>query len=106
MALLLILIGEVFRQYIVTMLFIGFISAVMDETIQIFSSRGSQVIDVWFDFFGLLLGMCTMLILRGLWRLHLRKRKYENKRLQVTKKNTCEKCNAYKMDRNIDKSGS
>jgi VanZ family protein len=91
MALLLILIGKVFRQYIVTMLFIGFISAVMDETVQIFSFRGSQVMDVWFDVIGLLLGMCTMFILHGLWQLHLRKRKYENKKLQVEKKITCEK---------------
>ena len=40
-----------------TVLFIGLISAVTDETIQVFSQRGSQVLDVWIDFAGLMMGI-------------------------------------------------
>lgn len=103
MALFLIFTGKAFRQNLVTVLFIGLISAVVDETVQIFSLRGSQVMDVWFDVMGLLLGMVTMLFLRGIWRRLARKREYVNNRLPAAKRNASEKGNRYMMEGNVEK---
>lgn len=44
-------------------LFFGLAAAVIDETIQIFSARGSRVSDVWIDFSGVLIAViCVNLI--------------------------------------------
>lgn len=42
----------------------GFFVAAIDETIQIFSNRGSQLQDVWLDFSGFTVGL---LIVLGVW---------------------------------------
>ena len=57
MSLLLFATGKMCRKNTITILFIGLASAVMDETIQVFSQRGSQVIDIWIDFAGLISGI-------------------------------------------------
>ena len=45
-------------------LFAGFITAFLDETIQIFTGRGPSIKDVWIDSFGILAGIgCIHLIL-------------------------------------------
>jgi VanZ family protein len=62
MILFLYLIGRLRRQYFMTILFIGLLSAVLDETIQLFSGRGSQVADIWIDFAGLMVGIGVGLI--------------------------------------------
>ncbi len=43
------------------------LSALTDETVQIFSERGSQVQDVWLDFGGAVCGILFLLALRLLW---------------------------------------
>ncbi len=62
MVLLLYLTGKMRRQNLAAVLFIGLASAVMDETIQIFSQRGSQVMDIWIDFAGFVAGIGIALI--------------------------------------------
>ena len=42
------------------LLFIVLLAAVIDETIQIFTGRTSQVQDIWFDFFGAGIGMLVV----------------------------------------------
>ena len=54
LSLLMLLDGTFGRQGIVNCLFVGLLTAVADETIQIFSSRGSQVQDVLLDFSGVI----------------------------------------------------
>ena len=44
-------------------LFAGLSAAVMDETIQIFSARGSQVVDVLLDFGGVITGAAVTLLI-------------------------------------------
>ncbi len=66
MAVLLIIAGMPRRQYLVTFLFIGLTCAVMDETKQVFSQRGSQVMDVWIDFAGVVVGMGIVKIAHAL----------------------------------------
>ena len=46
---------------------LGFGTAFLDETIQIFSGRGPQIQDVWIDLAGVLVGMAVMLLIRK-WR--------------------------------------
>lgn len=41
----------------------GFFAAAIDETIQIFSGRGSSLLDVWLDFSGFLTGFFAIYIL-------------------------------------------
>lgn len=41
----------------------GFFAAAIDETIQIFSGRGSSLLDVWLDFSGFLTGFFLLLLL-------------------------------------------
>ena len=48
----------------------GVLTALTDETIQLFSEgRSSQVTDVWLDSAGVLAGILAALLLMGLWRL-------------------------------------
>lgn len=47
-------------------LFFGLLAALTDETIQIFYKRGSQVQDVWLDFFGVAVA-CGLLLLGRFW---------------------------------------
>ncbi len=69
---LLMLLDRAFgRQGIVNCLFAGLLTAVADETIQIFSNRGSQVQDVLLDFSGVI----TALVLVSAVHLALRRRK-------------------------------
>lgn len=44
--------------------FFGMTVTLTDETIQIFSDRGSQVQDVWLDFSGVCAGVGVMLLIR------------------------------------------
>jgi VanZ family protein len=63
LVLLVILLGRVRFQTVMNCAFFGLASAVVDETIQIFSDRGSQVQDVWLDFAGLCAGLLVALII-------------------------------------------
>lgn len=48
---------------------LGVLTALTDETIQLFfDGRGSQVTDVWIDFAGVLTGMVVGLMVLALWR--------------------------------------
>ena len=44
----------------------GFFVAAIDETIQIFTGRGSQLQDVWLDFAGFSAGLLAVLLVRAL----------------------------------------
>ena len=56
----------------------GVLTAMADETIQLFSQgRSSQVTDVWLDSAGVLAGILAALLLMGLWRLLFHHRKKE-----------------------------
>ena len=55
-------------QPILNCLFVGLGVALMDETIQIFSRRGSQVQDVWLDFAGVAAGVLLVALLRRIIR--------------------------------------
>lgn len=61
---LLIIRKRVRLQPIINCLFAGFFVAAMDETIQIFSERGSQLQDVWLDFAGVCAGIGGVLLIR------------------------------------------
>ena len=61
--LLTILLRKLKWQSVLNCLFAGLVVAVTDETIQIFSSRGSQVIDVVLDFSGVATGVLLLLLL-------------------------------------------
>jgi len=50
-------------QSIINILFVGFAAAAMDETIQLFTGRGSQVQDIWLDFSGALVGISFTLLI-------------------------------------------
>ena len=57
-----------FRHISVPMLG-GVLTALADETIQLFSAgRSSQVTDVWLDFIGVLCGICAAVLLLALCR--------------------------------------
>ena len=62
LALLLIFRGRTRLQSVVNCAFGGLIVALIDETIQIFTGRGSQVQDVWLDFSGIATGVVFVLI--------------------------------------------
>lgn len=57
--------GKLFSYPIVQSAITALFVALTDETIQIFSNRGSQVQDVWLDFFGACVGS---LVVYGMWR--------------------------------------
>ena len=61
--LLTILLRKLNWQSVVNCLFAGLVVALTDETIQLFSSRGSQVADVDLDFSGVVAGILVMLLL-------------------------------------------
>ena len=42
------------------------LSALLDETIQVFSDRGDQITDVWLDFFGAAAGILVITVFRCL----------------------------------------
>lgn len=61
LAVLLILFGRVRLQLVLNCTFFGLTVALLDETIQIFSYRGSQVQDIWLDFAGFCTGLLAVL---------------------------------------------
>lgn len=61
-------------QPLINCLFAGLAVAVIDETIQIFSGRGSQVQDVWLDFAGAATGLFFVLLISFIVRA-IRKRR-------------------------------
>jgi len=63
MVLLLILTYKMRWQNIMNIMFVGLAAATIDETLQIFSGRGSMVSDVDLDFGGLLIGVSVGYIL-------------------------------------------
>ena len=52
------------RQNVWLLLFTVLITAVVDETIQIFTGRTSQVQDIWIDFFGAGAGMLIVYLVK------------------------------------------
>ena len=66
LALMLILRKRVRRQPVINCAFAAMTVALSDETIQIFTARGSQVKDVWLDFAGSCTGILFVLIVFGL----------------------------------------
>lgn len=66
LALLLALLKRRRWQSVVNCAFAVLTVALTDETIQIFTGRGSQVQDVWLDFVGSCMGMLFVLIITGL----------------------------------------
>ncbi|MCD8130976.1 MAG: VanZ family protein [Lachnospiraceae bacterium] len=67
------LVWQVLGRSVTTPLLLGLMTAVTDETIQIFSlGRGSSVRDVWIDFGGVVTGTVMILLVRK-WRERRRK---------------------------------
>ena len=65
-------------RHITVPMLAGLLTALTDETIQLFSQgRSSQVTDVWLDSAGVLAGILAALLLMGLWRLLFHHRKKE-----------------------------
>ena len=65
-------------RHITVPMLAGVLTALTDETIQIYSpGRSSQVTDVWLDSAGVLAGILAALLLMGLWRLLFHHRKKE-----------------------------
>ena len=64
-----LLLAWLWRGRIQPVLAMGFLAAFLDETIQIFSGRGSQIQDVWIDLIGVALGTAI-----GCLTLRLRRR--------------------------------
>ena len=62
LVLLIVLLRKVTLQSVLNCLFAGLTVAVVDETIQIFSARGSQVSDVLLDFSGVVAGVAFVLL--------------------------------------------
>ena len=62
-------------QPIVNCLFAGLLVAVIDETIQIFSGRGSQVQDIWLDFASAVTGIIFVLLLHWVIAMFRNKRR-------------------------------
>lgn len=76
-ALLLLLTAAAFRvrlQSVLNCQFFLLLAALTDETIQLFTGRGSQVRDVWLDFAGGTVGLLAMLLLLWLLRCLFRPR--------------------------------
>ena len=72
--LLTILLKKVKLQSILNCLFAGLVVALTDETIQLFSARGSLVADVWLDFSGVVTGALILLLIYAIL-LRVRKTK-------------------------------
>lgn len=53
-----------FRKVSVKPFFTALLIAVMDESLQIFSHRGSSLIDVWIDFISAVVGICLVLVIK------------------------------------------
>ena len=65
-------------RHITVPMLAGVLTALTDETIQLFSEgRSSQVTDVWLDSAGVLAGILAALLLMGLWSLLFHHRKKE-----------------------------
>ena len=65
-------------RHITVPMLAGVLTALTDETIQLFSEgRSSQVTDVWLDSAGVLAGILAAQLLMGLWRLLFHHRKKE-----------------------------
>ena len=65
-------------RHITVPMLAGVLTALTDETIQLFSQgRSSQVTDVWLDSAGVLAGILAALLLMELWRLLFHHRKKE-----------------------------
>jgi VanZ family protein len=79
LALLLTLLKRRRWQSVVNCAFAVLIVALTDETIQIFTGRGSQVQDVWLDFAGACAGILLVLIVVGLIKA-IRRGKNERRR--------------------------
>ena len=75
LALLLALQKRVSWQPVVNCAFVAMVVALTDETIQIFTGRGSQVQDVWLDFAGSCTGILLVLLIRLLITAPRRKHK-------------------------------
>ena len=59
-----------FVRHISWPILVGLLTALIDETIQMFSyGRSSQVTDVWIDFAGVMCGLLVGLFLLALWRM-------------------------------------
>lgn len=58
--------GSVGAQRYLNGIFIGAAVALCDETVQLFTGRGSQVQDVWLDIFGAVCGLLFVALLRAL----------------------------------------
>lgn len=72
--LLLLLLGQRGLQGLINALFAGLAAGVTDETIQIFSQRGSRVADVVLDFSGALFGALMSALIVRLYRKHRRRK--------------------------------
>ena len=79
LALLLIVLRRVRWQGIFYTAYFGLTVALFDETIQIFSDRGSQVIDVWLDFSGVCFGIVCVLIVYGIVNAIMAGRKHKRR---------------------------
>ena len=69
LALLLALRKHINWQSAINSAFFSMTMALMDETIQIFSGRGSQVKDVWLDFAGSCTGILFVVVIFGLIKM-------------------------------------
>ena len=72
-ALLLLLTAAAFRvrlQSVLNCQFFLLLAALTDETIQLFTGRGSQVRDVWLDFAGGTAGLLAMLLVSAVFIFH------------------------------------
>ncbi|MDD3164558.1 MAG: VanZ family protein [Oscillospiraceae bacterium] len=49
-------------------MFVGLLAGVLDETIQLFNDRTSQVKDVWIDFLGFCIGVGLLCLVRAICR--------------------------------------
>lgn len=74
LALLSVLRGRVRRQPVIYCAFAGMLVALTDETIQIFTGRGSQVQDVWLDFAGACSGILSVCIIADLVKATCRRK--------------------------------
>ena len=52
-------------QWLVNIASLFFVTAAIDETIQIFADRGSTLLDVWLDAFGAVCGILGVLVIYG-----------------------------------------
>ena len=56
-------------RYLVQVLFVGLLTAVTDETIQLFvEGRAGMIVDVWIDFSGVLTGTAVMLLFYTIYK--------------------------------------